>query len=340
MKLGKKDKAFLANYKSHHDALQKIKKSDSLTSLLSNFLGLFPLFSFRHNTTSSFVALLKSLKLNTSQHTNLVYSDIEHPAFQKCIEHIWFDRKKIRLDCIKELISGNINKIEHKIAHCNDVVGDKSVAIYIISHVLWNCGVQLNIHDLAKKIKARKPNAIIIIDGVQAVGNISAPLLISPDESDIDFYLGCTHKWLGTSNLLGFISMNPKYKNTQVSIELLLGDLFSAYSGGEDVKRELCISTYNLLYLSQIIQELKMVERQENTRENNPVSQILNILKQYNITAPPIFIEKLTNFIGAFGNINALTKCREEHFLENSTVLLDTALPDNYAWLRIDISEM
>ena len=77
------------------------------------------------------------------------------------------------------------------VANANPVIADSNgvfPAIYI-------SGDYLMVSNLAKKIKSKNPNVHIVIDGVQAIGQLQINGLLNY----IDIYIGCGHKWLGST---------------------------------------------------------------------------------------------------------------------------------------------
>lgn len=334
-----KDNSFIAFYGEHITALNELKNYENIQTILTRQLGLFKDFTFRNNTTTAFVDLIQTLKLNTSNDTVLVYSDIEHPCIKNCIEKIWYNRSKTCLNLSKYLLEGKIENLEYFLS--NYERKDSNKVIFLFSHVVWHLGIYLNINKISSKIKERNPDSIIIIDGAQAAGNISGELIIERNDSPVDFYLTCTHKWIGTKNLLGLISINPKFLKSQFYIELMLGDIFSSFAGGKHIVED-SESTKNLLYLLTITKEVNKIKGHYNIKQKSLTWNDLLplIISKYNLSFPSIPKNRLTKFTSVYGNYINAKDCQDVEFRNNSSILEDKALPSGNFWLRIDKTQL
>ena len=68
-----------------------------------------------------------------------------------------------------------------------------------------------------------------IVDGAQAVGHIEVDVESPASENrDIDFYIGCGHKWLCAPETVGFVRVGRRFNNDCRECQALLssGDIF------------------------------------------------------------------------------------------------------------------
>ena len=81
-------------------------------------------------------------------------------------------------------------------------------------HVCWVNGARLDVRMICRELRAKHPLATIVVDGAQAVGHV--PLNVEQCErenEDIDFYIGCGHKWLRGPETVGFVRVGRRYNN-------------------------------------------------------------------------------------------------------------------------------
>jgi selenocysteine lyase/cysteine desulfurase len=319
---------FLAHYDKHYSALQELKKFKSIRELLSENLGLPNNFYFSHNTTSSLICILRVLLCNSTNDFYLAFSNLEHPTIRKIIESLWSKEKLICLNLYPYLMKGDFDSIENEIS----VKTQNKRCIHIISHVLWNIGAKLNIESISAKIKKKNPKDLIIIDGAQAVGNLPNPIFNLEKYNHIDFYIGCTHKWIGTENTLGFVSIHPKYIKSTLYLQIMLSDLFSSYAGPISQHEEFDNSTYNLLYLLAITKELNQVFIKHL---NSSKFNISTINTQKKISSIPVCSERLTSYSAVYGEYDEIIKFCRKNSLNNTFIAFDENLPENNFWVRL-----
>lgn len=324
----KKNKAFLANHNKHFEALRSLNNYRDLRRTLHEELGLHENISFRHNTTSCIISLLQSMQSSLEDDYYLVFSNLEHPCIRKVIHAIWNKERIIDLNLFPYLLDGDLNKIEEELARPRTVK-----CVYVISHVLWNTGLRIDIDTISKEIKKFNLDSIIVIDGAQAVGNLNPPILEHTIMDLVDFYVGCTHKWIGTSNTLGFVSIHPKLISTSLFIQIMLSDMFSSFAGVISIKEKMDVSTYNLILLLSITKELDKIFSDGIT--TGLVFSLNEINKGWSFNR--IFCEK--NRRTCFSSVSGPKKTIKEFCLVNnidsSFMIADEFLPKEECWLRI-----
>ncbi len=318
---------FISHLELHLSCFGKVKSISSLRDLLSRFLNIGDTFSFRNSTTNAFIDVLQILLEDTTY--RVIYTNLENPSILNAIENFVPKNRRVQLDLMKLLLEGKFDEIEKTIAKS---YGKK--CIYLFSHVLWNCGVSLNIEKISSRIKSNNQENLIIVDGAQAIGNVANIFSKNFDKDLIDFYLGCTHKWLNTKNLLGFVYISSSFNNTYRNItdKIFIQDLFSVFAGKYDgSKTEHQMSSYDFNLLYQITKELNM--NIENFKfAKSKITQNFNFSEAYLI---PNIYERTHNFFGVYGDRDNLNKLCDIFELSKYLIVDDKYLPHNYSWLRI-----
>jgi hypothetical protein len=197
-----------------------------LAPFLSHTLQLGPAITFRASTTQMFRAVLECVTLHAIGHSSrpgeegmfaarmiapsnrssprlgkLVYSDVDHPAMQHTIQAMW------------RRAGGGVTRVHLADLVCGPGQGDAraavvrryldavhagGVSIVLLPHVVWINGAILDVRQICAAIREADPLIVTVIDGAQAVGHLPLEVESSDAENeDVDFYLGCGHKWLG-----------------------------------------------------------------------------------------------------------------------------------------------
>ncbi|WP_452597099.1 aminotransferase class V-fold PLP-dependent enzyme [Pontimicrobium sp. MEBiC01747] len=323
-----KNNAFLAHEEIHFNKINELKNNKSLRELLSNFLGLSSNISFRNNTTTTFIDVIQVLKEDNDY--SLIYSDLEHPCIQNAIECFFPKNRIIFLKLYDLLLNGQIREIEKRIS---ENLSKKS--IYLISHVLWNTGIKINVESIATTIKQHNSENILIVDGAQAVGNIERLFNTNFSESNIDLYIGCTHKWLETKNLLGFVAVGDYMIKSKYEIvkKVFMKDIFSLYAGKLDFSNlELGMSTYDINLLSQVTKDLN-----HNIQSFRYPDRFFIRYLSLTVFSIPYFENEAvgTRFFSYYGSRKELEKALDEFKLDYRFIIEDKNLPNNYCWMRL-----
>ncbi len=320
--------AHISNLKIHQENINELKSLENLRSLISNYLNVNQNISFRNNTTSILIDVLQSIDVKDDY--TLIYSDLEHPCVQNVIPHFFPKDKIVFLKLYDLLLDGDFEKIEEKLSA---VYAEKS--IYLFSHVLWNTGVKLNIELMSKNIKKHNSDNLIIIDGAQAVGNLPQLFSNEFENNIIDFYVGCTHKWIGTKNLLGFVVVSDEIMLKKQSIvnKIFLKDIFSTFAGEISLlKIDWSMSTYNTLLLLQITKGL--IEIFTSNINEKIISNKQHLTD--NIYSIPSTKSRETKYFAFYGlKKHLIMKCDLLN-IEYSHIIDDDQLPNNYSWLRLE----
>jgi len=307
---------------------EELNSLTSIRRLLSDFLNVSNNISFRNNTTNTFIDILETLQNNDDYF--LVYSDLEHPCIQNAIDNFHPKEKTICLKLYDLLLDGQIKKIEKEISK-----NYNSKSIYLVSHVLWNSGIIIDIETITERIKEYNPENIVIIDGAQSVGNVEKLFSENFNKSYIDFYIGCTHKWIGTKNLMGFVILGESIIKNHRSIvdRIFLKDIFSFFAGLSDFSEsKFGMSTYDLNLLLQITKELNQII---NSFEY-PNVDFYRYASMEVISIPYFANEaKISRFFSYYGTNENLIKSLEVFSHYDTSIVSDENLPNNYSWLRI-----
>jgi selenocysteine lyase/cysteine desulfurase len=224
----------VANHLAHPDP--EIATILELPTVLAASFGLRNSFTFRANASQVFRDALESVLLHAINHKSrrgeeaagaiqmlaeperrahvdrILYSDLDHPALKHLIQSIWPRglTQEIRL---ADLLTGVLEPAP------GDVVGRYESAVsatkcsaVLIPHVTWFNGAVLDVCSIARRLRALDSLLTIIVDGAQALGHI--PVHIEQCElenSDIDFYVGCGHKWLAGPESVGFGRVSSRF---------------------------------------------------------------------------------------------------------------------------------
>jgi selenocysteine lyase/cysteine desulfurase len=209
------------------------KLSDELSSLL----GLSNTIIFRQNTSKVFKDILLGIVYHTLFHKSrkleglydlserilsnkmaenrlgdLFYTDMDHPSLEFIIKQVW-PKKKVKKIIMSDIFF-SIETEYHTEKVLNKILNRLNCAmpnVLLIPHVNWINGAILDINKITRFIKERHPFIQIIVDGAQAVGNIPINFESPTSENDnIDFYLGCGHKWLCGPETVGFARLSNR----------------------------------------------------------------------------------------------------------------------------------
>jgi len=204
--------------------LDKHSNRKSLRDNLSKLLFSNNKIFFRHNATHCLKDIILCLNENFPNNKFYLFS-FEHPVIKQII-------KLYSVDNIEIYKHGNsiLNAIKKEV----NSFSENCIPVIILSHVIWHSGEILEVKTLSYILKEKIPNIIIIIDGAQAVGNISLEELSLKDNAYIDFYLGCGQKWLNNHFPVGFFWMNSEISDKlsdQSLNKLYINDIYSQYAG-------------------------------------------------------------------------------------------------------------
>lgn len=323
-----KNRAYISHLKDHQRSMETLGSSSSLRTIISERFGLSDCISFRKNTSLAVFDILDELL--SFRGYPLVYSNIEHSCIIDLIESMVPQERRVKLDLYPELLSGRIHDLESKLV--NAAI---EPSVFFFSHVLWNCGISLDVENMAERIKKNNSEHIVIVDGAQAVGNL--PKLFSQEfkMTCIDVYIGCTHKWVETKNLLGFISFNLKWVQRFPDCMQIIfkRDIFSRFAGEpKDCIVSWGSSTHDLIHLVELRDQLMEVVNQEIEKEAINLERFLSQL-----TAIPNLENVTHRFKGFYGRIDDLVTICDETNLSRMYIIEDRYLPAGYSWLRVEV---
>jgi selenocysteine lyase/cysteine desulfurase/DNA-binding Lrp family transcriptional regulator len=170
---------------------------------------------------------------------------------------------KSRLKVIPILESSNIYNI---ITNINE-----NTQLIILSHIIRNDGLLLDIENIVKKIKRKNKNVLIAIDGAQAFGSLESVDFSKLEDIGVDFYAITPHKTLGSYpiGILYFSKRMEKYisnlqgltKNEQI---IMPGMIDPSYK----IKSNIDIPLNSKRILS-FIESIKFLEKNDWLKGNN-----------------------------------------------------------------------
>lgn len=172
-----------------------------------------------HNTTSALQRVLWRLnkELRPRSGHALLTTDLEFPGTLSAARDYWDGPIVIaevarlawegRSSAVTEVLREAINRFEPR--------------VFCVSHVARAFGYQFEATTL-RMARELLSDAVLVIDGAQAVGNI---VVNAETLREVDFYIGCTHKWLCGPPTLGFAVASPKWQ---------IGDPAQSYSGSAE----------------------------------------------------------------------------------------------------------
>lgn len=323
-----KNNAFISHSSKHFENLNELKKYKSIRSILGEFTGLGNIISFRNNTTTAIIDVLQILMQNRDY--KVIIADIEHPCVQNIINAFIPKNRIVYVKVYHFLLSGQYKELEAEISKDYG-----SNHIYLFSHVLWNCGLILDIEYMSAKIKNHGKNNLVLIDGAQAVGNIPQLLKEKGSRNNIDFYFGCTHKWLETERLLGFVIINNSVIEDKIDLayKIFLKDMFSIYAGSiPNFSLKIDYSTYDTSLLLELTQSLNL------TIKNFIFPKNISVVKfdKYDVTELSDITYYSNRFYAVYGKLSELQEIVSLLKINSSFILEDLKLPQNNYWLRVE----
>ncbi|MCP4685457.1 MAG: aminotransferase class V-fold PLP-dependent enzyme [bacterium] len=166
----------------------------------------------------------------------LVMSDVDHPAVVEVLRTVWPRRSLEAIVRISDLVLANEGeKASTQILdRYMQILASGGVSVLVIPHVVWFNGAVLDVVQICRTVKERWPLIATVVDGAQAVGHIPLGVEECASENlDIDFYVGCGHKWLGGPETLGFVRVGARIHGgcSRCSAFLMAGDQVTDSSG-------------------------------------------------------------------------------------------------------------
>lgn len=317
--------AFLSNIDHHNYYKDKLSNKDlrfSLSQLYSSSHNI----CFRHNTTKTVFDVIQSIRSENPSYL-LVCNDLLHECVLKPVMRKWPDTKVLKLFTT---LDGSLFR---GINDCFINQCSKTKSIYIIPHVLSCNGQRIDIHSLTKKIKELNEDNIIIIDGAQALGNISNTELRIMNQNYCDVYISCTHKWVGSKKILGFACFSILFEMNQEKVVSQLFDLdYLGLFGGACGYENLFLSTTDPAGVEETIMKINQVLNEPkglNSPWTNDVEKIFSDF--YNSEDKPQLSPK---FFGVLLSLHQIEKLLKEAPNVPHSIVSEPNL-DQMFWLRV-----
>lgn len=143
------------------------------------------------------------------------------------------------------------NQIEAKLI-------DGKQSLFVLSHISYRTGCELNIENTVRIIRKLSPGSIIIIDASQAVGNIESFNLYR----DTDAVIFNTNKWLQGPCCGVLVLVNNKLINS------VRNGIFCSFSSALPFSSEMCsTSGLNLVYTASLMTSLNNFQKEFSNKE-------------------------------------------------------------------------
>lgn len=174
---------------------------------LADFVGTTPeKLVFCQNATAGVNAIVRSLKFN--QGGNFV---IHSHAYNACANALEFvaDRENIEVRVFDPPFA--FLHTEDQVADLEQSL-DSGTQLVMLDHITSPTAQIFPLEEMIRLIRSRAPEAVILIDGAHAPGQI----LLNLDALDIDFYTGNLHKWLFTPKTSAFLYASKRNKDLRI----------------------------------------------------------------------------------------------------------------------------
>jgi selenocysteine lyase/cysteine desulfurase len=210
--------------------------------VLATVLDLRSTILFTQNTTQAFRSALEVIRFHEAIHQSrrgeeglsvsrvllkgsrtrdfgigqLLRTDVEHPSLVHMANAVW-PEDEISTVTVSDLLfttqtTYSASTISAEVTERFLLAMRRPVSAVVIPHVVWVNGAKLDVVKICEAIRGKHPTVTTIVDGAQAVGHI--PLQVEhcdKENENIDFYLGCGHKWLGGPETVGFVRVGRRF---------------------------------------------------------------------------------------------------------------------------------
>jgi len=260
--------------------------------------------------------LLRSARTLSSDVGQFVYSDVEHPSLVHMAHTIW-PESEIAIVTLSDVLFSKENysksAVTEQVAQRYLRAMKRPVSAVVLPHVVWVNGARLDVVQICKVIRDEYPLSTTIVDGAQAVGHL--PLNVEKcdkENENIDFYLGCGHKWLRGPETVGFMRVGRRFNEDckQCRQYLTGNDQLTDASGLALNYKGEQIGTHQRGLAKGLLQALRLLQAEgdidglyNNLKANaDTFRKIINSIRQLTLLDPP---DQLTSAIVAF----TLSKC-------------------------------
>lgn len=230
-----------------------INKNFSLRKTISKLFHLTEDFAFRQNATQAFRDVLEGIIYHNKEQISynnfkLLLSDIDHPVMTQMASAILPSKYIHKAKFIEKVILNKIITNEEISDFYLKEIRQYNINLVLIPHVNWINGAKFDVKSICRRIKKIDENIITIVDGAQALANTET--IIDKNgicNQDIDFYIGCGQKWMGSPMPIGFVRVCKKYlKVNSFRDFLFISDYFSGFAGNLKYLNKLSQDTYNI----------------------------------------------------------------------------------------------
>lgn len=335
------DKDILDDFVKHIAQKKEFHEHDfSLRKTISKLFHLTVDITFRQNVTQAFRDVLEAIVYHKKEQINyfnykLLVSDIDHPVMNQMASVILPSKSIHKVKFIENVILNKAtSNVEISELLLYEIIRNK-INIVLIPHVNWINGAKFDVNSICRCIKNYDERIITIVDGAQALANAETIIDRNKCNNDIDFYLGCGHKWMGCPMPIGFVRVAKKYLNiTSFRDYLFISDYFSRFAGNLKYLDKLAHDTYNIplaMFFTNVVRKFnetnnEMHEHYSLTVIENlkPIREMLCANRSFKIlnTNP----EMKTGIVAFTGNANKLNKVHEslmDNYFDNTKDKID-----------------
>jgi selenocysteine lyase/cysteine desulfurase len=205
-----------------------------LPAVLASTFGLCESFTFRANASQAFRDSMEVVLQHRANHRSrrgeeaadlvarwswpyvladtLLYSDLDHPALKHLIQTIWPRGRSHEITLSDLLLADSSLPPDSILERYLSALSNTRCSAILVPHVAWLNGAVLPVSRIAAALRRQDPLVTIIVDGAQAVGHLPISIETCHEEnSNIDFYIGCGHKWIGGPEAVGFARVGQRF---------------------------------------------------------------------------------------------------------------------------------
>lgn len=221
------------------------------TTISKNFY-LSETLTFRQNATQCFRDILVGLLyyqglIKNPKDFRVFITDTDHAVMRQMVEIIMPASIIYECQLLDKVVFDNKEHSSSVSDFFIEQVKSSNSNVVIVPHVNWINGAKLDVLFICKKIKEYDSSIVTIVDGAQAIANTQTIIDTGICNQDIDFYLGCGQKWLGSPIPIGFVRVSDRFCNIPLFEDFLfIGDLFSIHAGVLKTFEKKYLDTYHI----------------------------------------------------------------------------------------------
>jgi selenocysteine lyase/cysteine desulfurase len=179
---------------------------------LAAYLGARPAdLVFVENTSSGIASVLRSVSFQPTD--KILFLDEVHDTFWNShstfLSEISLYVIPLGLGWKAASKSDVLKEVDSFLAEYSDDL--QHVRLFALSHITSRPAVLLPVKEIVQKVKQACPNAVVLCDGAQAVGQLAK---LGIEDSGVDFYVASLSKWFGAPPGAGMLWVHPQHQDT------------------------------------------------------------------------------------------------------------------------------